>query len=69
MYTEEIDGIELDISEFSKQIGYRNVEGHVEVKYVIDFPPYTNARRFDTDKEAQTFITQIKKAGDKVKYS
>lgn len=69
MYIEKIDSIELDISKFEKKIGYRNVNGKVEIAYSLFFPPHTNKKIFDTDKEATDFISQIKREGDTIKYS
>ena len=69
MYIEKIDTIERDISQFGKKIGYRNVNGKVKITYALDFPPYTNSKTFSTDKEANDFISQIKKEGDTIKYS
>jgi hypothetical protein len=64
----DIDGIELDISEFDKKITYHNDNGEVVITYELNFPPHRAEHKFNTDEEAQEFITQIKKEGDPVKY-
>ena len=67
----DIDGIELDISEFGKKITYHYDNSKPSkpiVTYELNFPPHKAEHTFDTDKEAQEFITQIKKDGDTVKY-
>ena len=68
MYKEMVDTIELDISEFSKEITYETAGGKILVTYNLNFPPHSGYRSFKKDTDAKIFIEQIKKEGDKVTY-
>lgn len=65
----DVDGFELDTSDFSKKILFRyNEEKKAEVTFTLDFPPYTEKRTFENQKAAEKFIKKIIKKGDKVRY-
>jgi hypothetical protein len=60
-----IDGFEIDVSLMSKKI---EIKGNA-VTFTLDFPLYTETKKFKTEKEVKEFLNLIKKSGDKVKYT
>ena len=64
----KIDGFTIDITQISKKITYQTIDGQIVITYDLNFPPYTQVKKFKTDKQAQKYINEIKKDGDTVRY-